>query len=150
MLRKGWRQGTAAGESQPPPKRPELVIVDLEAASSSVGQGSGTVVQAANESESEFAGYDYVGKSFGQIAAETNLAFARAWRRKRAVEAPVATGAESAKKLKVGTDEIAQGARDGEDQSVQVAIEEGAAPNGPNCKFERRLVYGSLQPPRHG
>ena len=52
----------AAGESQSPPKKPKLVNVNLEAVSSSVGQGSGTVAQAANESESEFAGYDYVGK----------------------------------------------------------------------------------------
>ena len=43
---------------------------------------------------SEFAGFCYDGKSFGQIAAETNLAFARAWRRRReASEAPETTGA---------------------------------------------------------
>jgi len=78
----------------------------------------------------EFKDYVCEGKSFGQIAADTNLAFARAWRRKRAVQAPVATGAESAKKTKVSTDERAQGARDGEDTSAQTAIEEVVAPMG--------------------
>ena len=88
-------------------RRKETGLVPTAVESASAEAEDGNEASAENISNSsEFAGYCYEGKSFGQIAAETNLAVARAWRKRKQAgetqEASVAGEFKAANKNETG------------------------------------------------
>ena len=82
----------------------------------------------SESSAAEFRDYVCEGKSFGRIVAETNLAFARAWRNRRTGEALAATGDKKSRGSTVETEPPITSVTQSVGPIAQVARESNDAP----------------------